>query len=458
VLRLLGLISVLCLISLFLGCGVVAGPQQQTYPVVVFSDIHFNPFDDPSLCPKLDAADITAWPGILQGSKISTKPAPWTKDTNYPLLTLALSGIQQNMGSSPVLIFTGDLLGHDFPGYYHADCGSSDPAAMQTFSIKTANFVMQQVRASLGNVPVMFVVGNSDSYLGLGPDSSFLAGTVQSYYTNFLMGSPAGYSDFHNTFANGGYYSTVPTPGLKVIGLNTNPFTPPYPGFPSQDTAVYSELAWLDTTLASAQSAGQKVWLLMHIPPGADTYTSATNFASGPLTATTAAMMWMPDYQQEFLRILAKFPGVITMTLAAHTHRDEFRSMSPGNALVITPSISPYFSNNPAFKVFTFASGTFTPVDYRSLNYDLAPMPAQFNPYYTFSQAYTLTGTLDSSFGQLYPQLVTNGVQRSTYIDHFNSGNNTVGATPITSANWPVFSCSISNMAQSDFIRCVNGY
>ena len=134
--------------------------------------------------------------------------------------------------------------------------------------------------------------------------------------------------------------------------------------------------------------------------------------------------------------------------------------MSPGNALDITPSISPFFSNNPAFKVFTFASGTFTPIDYRSLNYDLATMPAQFNPYYTFSQAYSLTNAvpLDTNFSQLYPQLVTNGVHRSTYIDHFNSGNNTAGATPITPANWPVFACGISNMAQSDFIRCVNNY
>ena len=37
---------------------------------------------------------------------------------------------------------------------------------MQAFANKTALFVMQQVRASLGNVPVMFVVGNNDSYTG----------------------------------------------------------------------------------------------------------------------------------------------------------------------------------------------------------------------------------------------------------------------------------------------------
>ncbi len=271
VLRLFGLLSLLTLISAFPGCGPLTESHQDTYPVVVFSDIHFNPFDDPSLCPKLYAADVSAWQGIFEGSKVSTKPSPWAKDTNYPLLTLALSGIKQNMGSSPALIFTGDLLGHNFPGNYVTDCGSPDPEAIKAFSIKTAIFVMQQVRANIGDVPVLFVVGNSDSYLGLGPDSSFLAGTEQSYYTNLLNGTPADHPQFLNTFSSGGYYSVDPKPGLKVISLNTNPFTPPYPGFPNQDTAVYSELAWLDTTLASAQTAGQKVWLLMHVPPGADT-------------------------------------------------------------------------------------------------------------------------------------------------------------------------------------------
>lgn len=449
--------SLLGLLGIFPGCGSVTYTDPGAYPVVVFSDIHFNPFDDPTLCPALDAADATAWPAILEGSRTSTAPAPWTKDTNYSLLKLALSGIKQNIGASPVVIFTGDLLGHNFPGYYRTNCGNSDPAAMKAFSIKTAIFVMQQVRASVGNVPVMFVVGNSDSYLGLGPDSTFLAGTVQSYYANFLNGSSAGFPAFFKSFSSGGYYSVDPMPGLKVIGLNTNPFAPPYPGFPSADTAVYAELAWLDATLASAQAAYQKVWLLMHIPPGADTYTSAGNFANGPLT-NTLAMMWVPEYQDAFLRILAKYPGVVTMTLAAHTHRDEFRIMSPTQTLDITPSISPFFGNNPAFKIFSFEAGTFTPVDFRSINYDLGTLPAQFSSYYTFSQTYSLQGRLDSSFAKLSPELVTDSAKRSSYIDHYNSGNNSGSANPITPTNWPVFACGITNMAKSDFIRCVNSY
>ena len=98
------------------------------------------------------------------------------------------------------------------------------------------------------------------------------------------------------------------------------------------------------------------------------------------------------------------------MTLGAHTHMDEYRILSPSVVLDEVPAISPCFGENPAFKVFTISQSTFTPIDYSSLNYDLAVMPAQFNSYYTFSAAYSMQGPLGASLVQLYPELATNVV------------------------------------------------
>jgi hypothetical protein len=304
-------------------------------------------------------------------------------DTNYLLLRLALSGIKQNLGASPVVIFAGDLLVHKISSLYYESCdgltaGQTPTAqqvlAMQAFADKTAAFVMQQTRTAVGSVPVMFVVGNNDSYTGLGPDSIYLANTVEPYYAKFVNGTAADYPAFFNTFTNGGYYSAQPLgSNLKIISLNTNLFAALPPTIPSNEGAAYAELAWFDTTLAAAQTAGQKVWLLMHVPPGADTCTSAANLAAdGSLTSSNAAMMWMPAYQESFLQILAKYPGVITLSLGGHTHRDEFRVMTAENVLDISPSISPYLGNNPAFEIYSFTQATLTPTDYQSLNYDLA--------------------------------------------------------------------------------------
>ena len=76
-----------------------------------------------------------------------------------------------------------------------------------------------------------------------------------------------------------------------VIGLNSVVFAYEHTG-----NEVQPELAWLDTSLASAQAQGKKVWLLMHIPPGAvlgTTATTAGNVASNG-HITNATMMWQP--------------------------------------------------------------------------------------------------------------------------------------------------------------------
>jgi hypothetical protein len=225
---------------------------------------------------------------------------------------------------------------------------------------------------------------------------------------------------------------------------------------------VTAELAWLDTTLALARVRGKRIWLLMHVPPGADKYSTAQNVDfNGHIT--TATMMWNQDYQARFLRILLKYPGTIALTLAAHTHMDEYRIMSPNNVLEITPAIAPYFGNNPAFRVFTFSHYTLKPTDYRTLNYDLATNPEQFNSYYTFSTAYLMQGFLNNSLLQLYPELVTENAKQQLYREHYFSGHNytvPVGNEfyPITDTTWPVYWCGIGHMDEQGLIDCVNSY
>ena len=358
-------IFLLVLVNIFLICGCGSGTTNTSnnFPVIVFSDVHFDPFYDPSLFPALVSADASEWESIFKTSPI-TAPSLWGSDTNYPLLALALSSIRQNMGASPLIIFTGDILGHNFPKTFFALHGSQDPpsdadvSAMKTFTDKTVAFFMQQVRSSVGNIPVMFALGNADSYTGLGPDSSFLSDTAELYYTQFVNGT-VDHQTFLNTFTSGGYYSAEPAgTNLMVIGLNTYEFSPFFGNVYAN--AVAAQLAWFDTTLASAQARGKRVWLLMHVPPGADKYSTALSADSNG-HITTASMMWNQDYQTSFLQILSKYPGLITQTLTAHTHMDEYRIMSPGNLADTTPSIAPYFGNNPAFKVFTFSARLLRP-------------------------------------------------------------------------------------------------
>ena len=457
------------------GTGNGTNTATDNFSVVVFSDVHFNPFYDPSLFPALVAADAGQWAVIFQTSKI-TAPAVWGADTNYPLLALTLSGIKWNLGVSPFIIFTGDIIGHNFPKtffeLYYGNLGVPVPddadiladvvavAAMKTFADKTVTFFMEQVRSTVGDIPVMFVVGNADSYIGALPEPDFLSNTAELYYTNFLNGI-ADHQTFLNTFTTGGYYSAnMPGTNLMVIGLNTVMFN--YDFGDALKSAADAELAWFDSQLAQAQAAGKKVWLLMHIPPGADKYSTAQNVdANGHITS--AVMMWNQDYQKHFLDILSGYPGLITQMFTAHTHMDEYRIVSRGLPAVTTPGIAPYFGNNPAFKIFTISGDTFKATDYTSLNYDLAANPEQFNIYYTFSTAYLLHGFLNDSLWQLYPELATDNAKQQLYREHYFSGHNyTIPVTgtfnPITDKTWPVYRCGIGHMDEQGLIDCVNSH
>lgn len=443
--------------SLASGCGggggEAGGDVASSFPVLVFSDIHFNPFFDPSLFAALDAAPASDWAGIFETSAIKA-PASWSADANYPSLVLALASVSQNLGQSPFVVFTGDLLGHNFPLLFkQCNGGVQNEAAMKAFADKTVAFLLAQIRAGVGSLPVMFVLGNADSYLGALPEPSFLANTAELYYTKFLSGS-VDHQAFLDSFTQGGYYAAQP-PGtnLLVIGLNTVLF-----GFSPTDSEVQAELNWLDSSLASAQAQGKKVWLLMHVPPGAVLGTTATmagNVASNG-HITTATMMWTAGRYERFMAVLGKYPGLIAMTLAAHTHMDEYRVLSPGCVLEITPAISPKFGNNPAFKVFSIASDTLRPTDYQVFNCDLAAPPERFSSYYRFSSAYSMSGFLDVSLSELRPELVSNGTKQALYRGHYYSGNNALN--PITNTTWPIYWCGIGEMVEQAFIDAVNAY
>jgi len=411
-LSLAGAATVVC------GCGgkaVIPGNGSST--LLAFSDIHFNPFytKDSSVFTALNTADVSEWEGIFENSG-STVSSTWGADTTYPLLKQALASVRSNLGNSEVVIYTGDLLGHQIPSLYATASGIANPtnAAIAAFTNKTAQFVMQQIRAAVKSIPVVFALGNCDSYTGYGPDSTFLASTADTFYSSMLNGI-TDHQEFLTTFKSAGYYSVeLFQKQLMVIGLNTilcSPLITPLP----PASAVNPQFAWLDQQLARAQAAGQKVWIVMHVPVGG--YLSATAAsADSNGQIPSAQMMWVPAYQTSFLEIVAKYPGLISMLIAGHTHMDEYRLMMPGYALEIAPGISPLFGNDPAYKMFTLDLNTFIPGDYSVVKRSLAAAsPSQFASYYTFTEAYGTPEYSTEYLEKLFPTLATDPVQQARF-------------------------------------------
>jgi hypothetical protein len=299
----------------------------------------------------------------------------------------------------------------------------------------------------------MFVLGNDDSYedYDIEPNGAFLSNTAEIFYLQFLNGA-ADHDAFLDTYLAGGYYSAAPLgTGLVVIALNTVYFSNSAVG--DVAAAAAAELSWFESTLASAKDSGKKVWVLMHIPPGADIFSTKSGVdAEGHIS--DASMMWKTEYEEDFLQIVSNYSDEITMMFAGHTHMDEYRLSY--ESLEVVPGITPYFSNDPAYKVFTYSNDTFEPSDYISWNYDLSSFSDQFNSYYTFSAAYDLRGLLDISLDALNPLLATDLTRQSLYRTYYYSGHD--AASPITDANWPVYWCGVAQMTKQGVIDCVNGY
>jgi sphingomyelin phosphodiesterase acid-like 3 len=452
--------------ALISGCGTGRIPfAADSAPFLAFSDIHFNPFytNDPKVFQALDAADASQWQGIFESAGI-TAPSLWGTDTNYPLLKLALASIRQNLGASPVAIYTGDLLGHQIATLYQKASGSSNQARMQSFTDKTAAFVMQQIRAAVGDIPVLFAVGNCDSYTGLGPDTNFLASNAQSFYSQMLNGA-ASRTEFMATFTAAGNYTVNLFGGaVMAIGLNTmlcSPYVvPPYvPGARDNSAAVGAQFAWLDLQLAAAQAAGQKVWILMHVPVGGflgQTATPPNIDSSGHIAS--AYMMWIDSYQTAFMTTIAKYPGLVSMMMAGHTHMDEYRIVMPGYTLEIAPGISPAFLNDPAYKRFTLSLTSFAPTDYQAMKYSLeAPVsPTQFQSYYTFTHTYDVPNYSSEYLEQLFPKLASDPATQALFRQYYFSGNNSGNSS--TNLTWPVYWSGVGNMSEQELVAAVNAY
>ena len=481
-----GYLTFVILVILFstFGCGggtgaVPVSPSSPPsyYQIVTVSDVHFNPLYDPTLFPQLVAAPPSQWASIYKTSKV-TAPSIGGTDTNYPLLALTLASLQKSAKNSPVVLFTGDVLGHNIPTIYCAllytpnpapsTCTSDNSAQIQQFINNTFAFVATEMRAVVGNVPVVYVPGNIDTYSGgYGPSTSFLSQNESTVYTKFLN-STGDEAAFETTFNTYGYYSVQPMgSNLLVIGLNSNSFAYGWSGYENATT----QITWLEKQLQTAQKAGQKVWILMHVPPGANAQeivlaAPLPKDVNATLFADEAEDMWQwdPIVQSSFIKTLNEYPGVVTLLVAGHTHMDEFRILdSGGDVLEQLPGISPCFGNNPAYKILTVTQDTFTPVDYQSMDYNLkSSVPLPFMPLYDFADTYGTQSTLASSLVQLYPQLSSSSNTYDMYTLLYMSGSEGVNPSsqspwnPINDLNWPIFGCTIGEADQTNYIDCAN--
>ena len=394
---------------------------------LMLSDIHLDPFADPSIVCRLASSPVEGWTAIFQSSTNTKLPAYYS-DTTYPLFQSALEAAKARKYDR--VIVSGDYLRHNFQQAFEqttANC-KQDYAA---FVAKTMRYVSRRIQEAFPTRPVIHAFGNNDSSCGdyeISPDDPMFSALAKEWRAS------------GESFRIGGYYS-IPVAHREFVVLNDVFWSAKYKdacGSQPADPGA-GEMSWLAWTLYRLQSEKKTAVLIMHIPPGIDAFSSSKGQCPSP-----AVPMWNPAYNDQFMALLQKYPGVVTDMFAGHTHADDFRVVA-GIALHITPSITPDFGNNPGFIV---ASAS----DYTTVYFTL-PKP-MWQQEYVFSKAYGFpynAANLQTLAGQIVGDPKVRGVFAGYY------GMLTTQPPAITAQNWKFYACAQTEMSVDGFNRCACG-
>ncbi len=437
-----------------------ARPVTPAGVVVSISDIHFNPFYDPKLVASLIQSDYTRWQAIFSNSSVQDYGSH-KADTNYNLFNSALQNNYLRAPHPDFIVISGDFLAHDFQETFAKLSGNNDPKAVASFIEKTIAFVTWMIARRFPQTPVYPALGNNDSYCGdyeVEPGGEFLRATAQTW--RGLFKNSANANSFMRTFSASGSYSVIAPykRNHRIIVLNTTFFSNNYKntcGDPKAEPGR-DEMRWLQAELRKAAAAKEKVWLLYHIPAGVDVFASVKK---GPGQAIT---FWRPDYNQQFIDLLAQYSRVIVASFAGHIHMDSFQVVQPGKQFVhITPAISPLFGNNPAFDIFTYSRQSAALKNYTAYYFDLSSAAAQTNApvtwqkEYSFTESYGRPAFTAATLQAIYNLMPTNEngdlARYETYYDVSNTAS--PGFDP---NNWRAYWCGMGNLTASRYLNCVS--
>ena len=445
--------------------------KRRTAIVISLSDIHFNPFFDPSLVKSLVGSNYTEWQAIFEHSKV-VGYGPRGADSNYVLLKSAIDNIHNIAPAADFIIIPGDFLAHDFDGKFATFSGTSDQKALRPFINKTIAFITSLIANRFPGTQVYPVIGNNDSDCGdyqLQPNGQFLRETAKTWKVWF-KGRLSSHA-FTETFPARGSYSVLiqNQPRHRIIVLNTTLFSTNYRntcGKKSDDSGD-DEIKWLEAELQKAAERREKVWLVYHIPPGIDVYSTLALQGSRP-GEQTIIPLWQPSYNERFISLLNKYASTIVGSFAGHLHMDTFevfhsednRSLS---FVHVTPAISPVYGNNPAFELMRYDRRTFDVTDYTNYFLDLDSPDAKTNVPITWRKEYSFTEAYGQrKFGatalidvhNLMPDIQSRVLDK--YEQYYDSSNPALSV--VNQNTWLAYWCGMTNLTVRAYTNCMPTY
>lgn len=461
--------------TLLLACLAFLSPMSVIAgEFLVISDIHFNPTAglDKKQFQKLSSLPASEWPKFL--NSLEQPVSQPGSDSNFSLMNATLNAAQQRLADPQFILYPGDLLSHEWQAKYNQLAARNlheDPTAYREFTRKALTVVANAFKEQFPDTMVYATLGNDDSFCQdywIQPNGDFLSTFFNAWKP--LLGELGNDAIAQKSIQSLGVYS-VDLPGSKsnrLIVLNSvfwsasyccDYFSPKAMNccdcVNQGDEPGKQQFAWLERELSIAQQQNKHVWLLMHVPPGLDSY--AEEKANG---ASRAAELWTKEFTTRYLKLVSDYRDTLAVSFAGHTHMDDFRVDRIRGIPVllhkISPGVSPIFGNNPAFQIYQQATSGkilnwqthFTDLKNGSSKRRAAAWKLEYDARAT----YGITEVNAQSMTQVFAAMKSNptGPEANAYRRYYR-----VQATPIAFKDLFIYACAVLNATFDDYHRCV---
>lgn len=451
-----------------------AAAADTSATALMISDIHFDPFHDPGKAKQLASTPVAQWASVLNSppspdqaeafADLQQKCGARGVDTPYPLLTAAIQGMQAKVTNPDFITVSGDLVAHAFDCRYKALVQPQPAGSYAEFVANTVEFVVNELRGAYPGVPIYVALGNNDTDCGdyqLDPHDAFLTRAATA-----IAGAlpPDGRRHAAAEFVTGGYYSVTMAPPMldtRIIVLNDVFFSPGYKSCSgtANPAAAAAEVAWLGQTLAQAHEDGQNVWVMGHIPPGVNVYSTVKGIPD--VCGTGSAEMFMDSGKLDGL--LTQYSGIVRLGIFAHTHMDEVQLLMPEGGDVtgavpvkLVPSISPVDGNNPSFTVAKVDPPTAGLKDFDVfVGSNQTGLHTTWSEEYDWDRAYGepafTAAAVHDLIGQFQRDKKAQTGASQQYIKSYYKGDAAQELTPF----WPQYACGLGNTTAASYKACV---
>uniref|UniRef100_G3PEI7 Acid sphingomyelinase-like phosphodiesterase n=1 Tax=Gasterosteus aculeatus aculeatus TaxID=481459 RepID=G3PEI7_GASAC len=275
-------------------------------------------------------------------------------DSPYALIQSAFAHMAPLTRPQDFIIWTGSVPrgggGVDSPPHVPAGELSTD-AVVQVIGNMT-----QTIRQHFPNLTVYPALGNHDYW----PQDQMPDSSNAIYEAAAQLWKPWLQPEALLTLSQGGFYSQLAKPGLRVLSLNTILYYGPNRATENV-TDPAGQFRWLEATLQKAARSREKVYVIAHVPVGYLPYARGTPAVR-------------ERHNERLVAIFRAHSDVVAGHFYGHTHRDSVMVLldprgKPLTSLFVSPAVTPIkhveepYSNNPALRVYLYDPEDFAVLD-----------------------------------------------------------------------------------------------